>query len=322
MHSLPEQRRGVTVWSFHTSLHTTIILVVSHRMNTKEAVTSLAALAHPQRLAIFRLLVREGPSGLPAGEIAEAVGAAPTAASFHLKELDRAGLLHVDADRALRPLRRAFRRHAQAADLPDRGLLPAAGRSSAAPLSRSRMRSVPVREARNDAAVQRPVSVHAQFGPIDHRRMRDEPARQRPLQRLQRRQPAERPRASLCLAAAAISSTTTRRDLRSKSWEEFAAAGAPQLDFVFTVCDDAANETCPVWPGQPMSAHWGLPDPSAATGSESERRLAFADTHRMLYQRIGIFTNLPLSSLDQAVAADAASTTSAGPRPPAPEPTR
>ena len=87
-------------------------------------------------------------------------------------------------------------------------------------------------------------------------------------------------------------------DLRSKSWEEFAAPGAPKLDFVFTVCDDAANEVCPVWPGQPMTAHWGLPDPSAVTGSEVERRLAFADTHRMLYQRIGIFTNLPLASLD------------------------
>jgi arsenate reductase (thioredoxin) len=86
--------------------------------------------------------------------------------------------------------------------------------------------------------------------------------------------------------------------LRSKSWEEFAADGAPQLDFVFTVCDNAANETCPVWPGQPMSAHWGLPDPSAVEGSESERRFAFADTHRMLYQRIGIFVNLPLTSLD------------------------
>ncbi|WP_439542166.1 arsenate reductase ArsC [Hyphomicrobium sp.] len=86
--------------------------------------------------------------------------------------------------------------------------------------------------------------------------------------------------------------------LRSKSWEEFAQAGAPQLDFVFTVCDNAANETCPVWPGQPMSAHWGLPDPSEYDGSETEKRVAFADTHRMLYQRIGIFTNLPLSSLD------------------------
>ena len=87
--------------------------------------------------------------------------------------------------------------------------------------------------------------------------------------------------------------------LRSKSWEEFAQPGAPQLDCVFTVCDDAAEEVCPVWPGQPMSAHWGLPDPSRVEGSEAERAYAFADTHRMLYQRIGIFTNLPLKSLDK-----------------------
>jgi len=88
-------------------------------------------------------------------------------------------------------------------------------------------------------------------------------------------------------------------NLRSKSWEEFAVPGAPELDFVFTVCDDAANETCPVWPGQPMSAHWGMADPSAVEGNESERRFAFADTHRMMYQRIGIFVNLPLQSLDK-----------------------
>jgi protein-tyrosine-phosphatase len=87
--------------------------------------------------------------------------------------------------------------------------------------------------------------------------------------------------------------------LRSKSWEEFAGPGAPELDFVFTVCDDAANEVCPVWPGQPMTAHWGLPDPSAVQGSEAERRFAFADAHRMLYQRIGIFTNLPFDSLSK-----------------------
>jgi len=87
--------------------------------------------------------------------------------------------------------------------------------------------------------------------------------------------------------------------LRSKSWEEFATPSAPALDFVFTVCDSAASEVCPVWPGQPMSAHWGLPDPSAVQGSESERRFAFADTHRMLYQRIGIFSNLPIVALDR-----------------------
>lgn len=87
--------------------------------------------------------------------------------------------------------------------------------------------------------------------------------------------------------------------LRSKSWEEFTAPDAPDLDFVFTVCDNAANEVCPVWPGQPISAHWGLPDPSAAEGNDSEQHFAFSDTHRMLYQRISIFTNLPLASLDK-----------------------
>lgn len=87
--------------------------------------------------------------------------------------------------------------------------------------------------------------------------------------------------------------------LRSKSWAEFSGANAPRLDFVFTVCDSAAAETCPVWPGQPMTAHWGVPDPAAATGSEAEVRLAFADAFRMLDNRISIFTSLPISSLDR-----------------------
>jgi arsenate reductase (thioredoxin) len=85
--------------------------------------------------------------------------------------------------------------------------------------------------------------------------------------------------------------------LRSKSWDEFAGPDAPKLDFVFTVCDDAANEVCPIWPGQPMTAHWGLPDPAKAQGTEAERVLAFADTMRMLTQRIGIFVSLPLDKL-------------------------
>lgn len=86
---------------------------------------------------------------------------------------------------------------------------------------------------------------------------------------------------------------------RSKSWDEFTWADAPRLDFVFTVCDNAAAEECPYWPGQPMTAHWGLPDPAAATGNEAERRLAFADTYRMLRNRISIFVSLPLTSLDR-----------------------
>lgn len=86
---------------------------------------------------------------------------------------------------------------------------------------------------------------------------------------------------------------------RSKSWSEFAKPGAPPLDFVFTVCDNAAGETCPVWPGQPMTAHWGVPDPAEVTGSEAEIALAFKDAYRMLFQRIGVFTALPIRSLDK-----------------------
>lgn len=86
---------------------------------------------------------------------------------------------------------------------------------------------------------------------------------------------------------------------RSKDWAEFAEDDAPELDFVFTVCDNAANEACPVWPGQPMSAHWGLPDPAEVEGSDAEVAAAFADAYRMLNNRISVFVNLPIASLDQ-----------------------
>ena len=86
--------------------------------------------------------------------------------------------------------------------------------------------------------------------------------------------------------------------MRSKSWEEFAQPGAPQLDFVFTVCDDAADETCPVWPGQPITAHWGIPDPAAAVGTDAKIAVAFNDAYRMLNERIGIFVALPIAAPD------------------------
>lgn len=90
--------------------------------------------------------------------------------------------------------------------------------------------------------------------------------------------------------------------LRSKAWDEFSRTtnpDAPELDFVFTVCDDAAGEMCPIWPGQPMTAHWGVPDPARFEGSEAETAVVFADTYRMLNNRISLFVNLPLSSLDK-----------------------
>lgn len=88
-------------------------------------------------------------------------------------------------------------------------------------------------------------------------------------------------------------------DIRSKSWDEFAGPDAPQMDFVFTVCDQAAAEPCPYWPGQPMTAHWGLADPAAATGNDAERHLAFSEAYRMLRNRISIFVNLPMKTLDR-----------------------
>jgi len=88
-------------------------------------------------------------------------------------------------------------------------------------------------------------------------------------------------------------------DLRSTNWDEFAAAGAPVLDFVFTVCDNAAGEVCPVWPGQPMTAHWGVPDPAVVEGSEAEKRAGFAETYRMLNNRISIFASFRLDALDR-----------------------
>jgi len=87
-------------------------------------------------------------------------------------------------------------------------------------------------------------------------------------------------------------------DLRSKSWDEFAAPGAPQLDFIFTVCDNAAGEVCPVWPGQPMTAHWGIEDPAAVAGSDEDKRRAFSRAFAEMNRRVSLFINLPLAKLD------------------------
>jgi arsenate reductase len=104
-----------------------------------------------------------------------------------------------------------------------------------------------------------------------------------------------RPEALRELEAANLPTT----GLRSKSWDEFAQPGTPRLDFVFTVCDNAANEVCPVWPGQPMTAHWGVPDPAAVQGSEEQIKQAFREAFFLLERRIGLFLALPLSTLSR-----------------------
>lgn len=88
-------------------------------------------------------------------------------------------------------------------------------------------------------------------------------------------------------------------ELRSKSWDEFAVPGGPRIDFVFTVCDNAAGEACPIWPGQPMTAHWGIEDPATVEGSDEEKRRAFSTALRLLQNRISLFTSLPFSKLDE-----------------------
>ena len=102
------------------------------------------------------------------------------------------------------------------------------------------------------------------------------------------------PEALKCLEAA----NNQTEGLHSKSWDEFAQPGAPRLDFVFTVCDNAANEVCPIWPGQPMTAHWGVPDPAAVQGSLAEIERAFRNAFTLLDRRISLFLGLPLTSID------------------------
>ena len=111
--------------------------------------------------------------------------------------------------------------------------------------------------------------------------------------------PSGRPRPEALRQIESAGMPTT--GLRSKSWAEFAEPGAPKLDFVFTVCDNAAREVCPYWPGQPMTAHWGIPDPAAVTGTPEEIARAFRDAFVVLDRRIGLFLSLPLSTLDQLV---------------------
>ena len=114
--------------------------------------------------------------------------------------------------------------------------------------------------------------------------------------------PAVTPRASDPLALALLNrSGIATENLRSKPWDEFAVAGAPELDFVFTVCDNAAGEVCPIWPGQPVTAHWGLPDPAAVAGTDVQQAEAFRETFRLLSRRIELFLALPIATLDRMV---------------------
>lgn len=271
-------------------------------MELNDAVQTLTALAHEGRLEIFRLLVRRAPDEVAAGEIALALGVRGSTLSNQLNELERAGMI-------------ASRRNGRSVLY--WANLEAAGRllgflandccknrpETCQPIAdtflrRSKDWGVNVQKGDETAHIYnvlflcvgnsaRSVFAEAVLTRVGLGKFKAFSAGSEPRGEIH-------PRTEKLLRHL----NYVVSGFRSKSWDEFAVKGAPKLDFVITVCDKAANETCPLWPGQPMSAHWGIPDPAEAVGSDTEIGLAFTEAYRQLFNRISAFTNLPIHSLD------------------------
>jgi arsenate reductase len=279
-------------------------------MDAALAQQTLAALAQDSRLTIFRLLVRRGRAGFTAGEIAERLAAAPATLSFHFRALVSAGLLEMRQEgRFVRYLARmrameeliAFLAEAccegepgACADSRARLACPDPA-VPAPPVSRTSPSQEPAMTASRPYHVlflctgnsARSIMAEGLLNALGRGRFIAHSAGSHPAGQVN-------PLALDLLRAKRV----PVEGLRSKSWDEFAAPGAPALDFVFTVCDNAAGEVCPLWPGQPLTAHWGVADPAVVDGSEVERRRAFFRTFTELERRISLLVNLPLDKLD------------------------
>ena len=260
----------------------------------KESLARLTALAHPQRLAVFRLLMRRYPDHVPAGEIAAALEARPSTLSTYLSTLTAAGLI-VQARRGT-SLRYAVDM-AAVRDTFDY-LLTDCCRGRIGPCDLP----FPDRHPRTDPMADRPFAVLFICTGNSARSIFAESLLAREGQgRFVVHSAGTRPYSELNPFALELlqqkGHDITR--LRAKNVAEFQGPGAPRFDFVFTVCDRAANEECPAWPGQPISAHWGLPDPVKVTGTDAEKSLAFQQVYGALRNRILAFTALPLESLDR-----------------------
>lgn len=270
-------------------------------MEERAVAAQLAALAHPTRVALVRLLAAHVASGLPAGAIAAELGVPPSSLSFHFRELEAA--------RLIRPAR-VGRNILYALELAQlRGLAAfltetcCGGRPDLcgegfAASQRQEHHPMAETDAKGNKIYNvlflctgnsnRSIMAEAILNREGYGRFKAYSAGSKPtgvvdpqtLEMLKRlNHPIE--------------------GLRSKSWDEFTRPGAPELDFVFTVCDDAAGEVCPAWPGQPLTAHWGVPDPAKFEGTPAERGMFLAEVYRMLYNRISIFVSLPMRSLDR-----------------------
>jgi protein-tyrosine-phosphatase/DNA-binding transcriptional ArsR family regulator len=266
------------------------------------AVDALAALAHPTRLAAFRRLVEAGPKGLPAGDLARLLNVPHNTMSGHLAELSSAALVNS---------RREGRSVIYSADLDGLAWLVGflvgdccGGRPDACGDDHPLLSRISALTQRGFTLMpgSRPFNVLILCTGNSARSIMAEAILNKlGAGRFKAYSAGSQPKGEVNPEARALL-TQLGYDLswaRSKSWEEFARPGAPQMDFVFTVCDDAAGESCPVWPGQPMTAHWGIEDPAAARGTPAEIRAAFADAYRHLYNRIAVFVSLPIASLDK-----------------------
>lgn len=248
----------------------------------------LAALSHPARLAVFRLLVRRCPDALPAGEIAEVLGLKASTLSVYLATLTRAGL--ISQTRQGTSLRYALNTQSAQGLMRDLFLDCCRGRPDlcpplAAPLQAKRRHTVLFLCTGNSA---RSIMAEALLRHIAGDRFTAYSAGTHPNAKVN-------PRVLDLLKTKGIATD----GLHPKPLETFQGPEAPRFDFVFTVCDRAANEDCPIWQDQPISAHWGLPDPASVRGTEAERSLAFHQTYAMMHQRISGFAALPLGVLDR-----------------------
>ncbi len=268
-------------------------------VDSSEALSIFGALAHPTRLEIFRLLVRYLPYGLAAGDVARLIAVAHNTLSAHLATLEQVGLLRSRREgRSIIFAAAEARAHEIAAFLTE-----GCPRTEAAPPSPAPRPSVafPVRREATPAArafnvlilcagnSARSIFAEAILDGESAGRFRSFSAGSSPKTRPNRR----------AIALLGELGYDVSR-CRSKSWSEFAGPASPQMYFILTVCDVAAAEPCPVWPGRPIVAHWGVPDPIAIAKSDAERRAACVEAYRRLTARITSFVNLDVEKLDRA----------------------
>lgn len=266
---------------------------------TSDAIVALAALAQPWRLETYRLLARYLPYGLPAGDIARLVAVPHNTMSTHLQALEQAGL--VTSRREGRSIIYAANR---ARMLQLTGFLLKDCARSPAPFSDLLASApIPFPARREISMAHQPANVLILCTGNSSRSILTEAILNREgAGRFKAYSAGSQPKGEPNPHALSLLKELgyETASFRSKSWDEFAGPEAPQMDFIITVCDSAAGEACPYWPGHPLVAHWGIPDPAAVEGSDAEMRAAFIDAYRRLSSRISEFINLDVDRQDLA----------------------